>query len=101
MMTTGSLFELPRFDEAQHVVRVDPVVEPMENEGVVHHILLYYCPEQFINETDVGESWVCDEMEENMAPYQCRGTVVFAAWAIGGSNFYFPENVGYAHCPSV
>ena len=92
-----SLQELPRFDNAQHVVRVDPIIEPIENEGVVHHILLYYCPEQFINETDVGETWICDEMRENMAPYQCRGTVTFAGWAIGGGNFYYPENVGFVH----
>merc|ERR1719362_1059575 len=29
-----------------------------------------------------------------MAPYECRGSVVYTAWAIGGDSFYFPENVG-------
>merc|ERR1711971_738215 len=33
-------------------------------------------------------------MEQNMAPFQCRQGVVFGGWAIGGGNFYFPENVG-------
>ena len=65
-------------------MRIDPVIVPEENEGVVHHILLYYCPEHQMNASDVGKSWVCDEMEENMAPAACRGGPVFAAWAIGG-----------------
>ena len=77
------------------MVRVDPLVEPAENEGIVHHIVLYYCPSRVVNVSHVGQSWVCDEMEQNMSPTECRGTTVVNAWSIGGSDFYFPENVGY------
>ena len=54
-------------------------------------MLAYYCPESWINQSWIGQGWVCDDMELNMAPVQCRGGVIFAGWAIGAKNFYFPE----------
>ena len=52
---------------------------------------MYYCPEEYVNETQIGQSWDCDGMYDNMAPWQCRGGLVFAGWAIGAHDFYFPE----------
>lgn len=47
------LLELPEVDEIHHIIRIDPAIT-LGNEKLVHHILLYYCPEQYFNESDVG-----------------------------------------------
>eukprot|EP01084_Bolivina_argentea_P052203 95905_1 len=89
-----SLHQLPQFDDTQHIIRFGPKIDPPQHEGLVHHLLMYDCPQIYINQTQVGKGWLCDEMEENMAPIQCRGGGLLAAWAIGGGNFDFPDNVG-------
>ena len=37
-----TLLELPSFNDTQHVTRIDPVIDPPENEGVVHHVKYIY-----------------------------------------------------------
>ena len=45
--------KLPEFDETQHIVRIDPVTQE-GNEGIVHHHILFICPERYVDEDDVG-----------------------------------------------
>merc|ERR1719491_812001 len=51
-----SLHALPRYDSTQHVIRIYPAIIPAENQGIVHHILLYNCPPHQMNVSDVGKS---------------------------------------------
>ena len=80
-------------NDTHHVIQIDPVIQE-ENSGVVHHMLLYACPEQLVNLSHVGTGSDCSDMTENMPGVDCRGGVTFYAWAIGGGNYYFPEHVG-------
>ena len=84
----------------QHVVRIDPVIDPAENEDVVHNVKYWYDSIQsikseeynlYVNVSNVGKGWICDEMRNNMAPVECQKGSLFAAWAIGAKNFNFPE----------
>ena len=65
------------------------------NEGLVHHILLYYCPSAYVDEDDVGLEEDCN-VYRNMAVGSADcvfGTAAYA-WAVGGEDFYFPQDVG-------
>merc|ERR1719361_3303832 len=88
------LFELPKFDDKQHIVMIEPPIQS-ENEGTVHHFLLYVCPNSSINGTvsDIHQE-TCDEWDTNMPHPDCRDARLQAAWAIGGENFYMPEEAG-------
>ena len=38
------LFEIPYYNNTQHIVKYETIVKE-GNEAVVHHIIIYYCPE--------------------------------------------------------
>ncbi|XP_068702591.1 DBH-like monooxygenase protein 1 [Montipora foliosa] len=86
-------FEIPKLNEAHHIVQIDPVIQA-GHEGVVHHMLLYQCrddvPEHHLNYT--GRCY-----SSNMPPplRQCSGSSTIFAWAVGGKEFYFPKHVGF------
>jgi len=88
-------FQLPDVDETNHIVYVEPIVQE-GNEAVVHHVLMYVCPEYIIDGSTFSESQAdCDEFEEeNMPSPDCRGARLQFAWAIGGTATYFPEQAG-------
>eukprot|EP00485_Elphidium_margaritaceum_P023517 CAMPEP_0202712258 /NCGR_PEP_ID=MMETSP1385-20130828/36148_1 /ASSEMBLY_ACC=CAM_ASM_000861 /TAXON_ID=933848 /ORGANISM="Elphidium margaritaceum" /LENGTH=656 /DNA_ID=CAMNT_0049372229 /DNA_START=22 /DNA_END=1992 /DNA_ORIENTATION=+ len=75
---------------ASHLIRVDPVVQE-GNEAAVHHIVLYWCKD--FDPEYVGHAAVCDDVA-NMAGKDCRSEMILNIWAVGGSDFYFPEHVG-------
>eukprot|EP01084_Bolivina_argentea_P203171 347040_1 len=89
-----TLLELPPFSNTEHIIRIDPVVQE-GNEGLVHHILLYTCPERYVDLDYLNTGWNCDDAP-NMATNvtHCRQGSVMYAWAVGGGYFYFPEDVG-------
>ena len=88
------LFKIPEFTSTHHVVKFSPIVTE-GNEGRVHHLIAYECAEWLItNENYIGAEGVCDTDFENMPVVNCRGTRITYAWAIGGEEFYMPENVG-------
>jgi len=88
-----AVFEMPKFNETHHMIKVEPVIQ-VGHEGVVHHMLLYECndtfPDHHLNYT--GHCYT-----RNMPPAiaECTGGSAMAAWAIGGKEFYYPENVGF------
>jgi len=85
-------FKLPASNKRQ-IFRIDPIITP-GNEGIVHHILLYSCI--FSNAGfDSHLNKVHDCISQNMPRelQRCR-TTIFAGWAIGGGNFYYPKDVG-------
>ena len=89
------LFELPIFEETQHVVMFEPIVEE-GNEGTVHHVTFYSCPEDRVNGTVLDtHAGVCDEWHElNMPSEDCRDSRLEYAWAIGGKAQYYPKVAG-------
>mmetsp|Transcript_46416 Transcript_46416/g.77142 ORF Transcript_46416/g.77142 Transcript_46416/m.77142 type:complete len:668 (-) Transcript_46416:45-2048(-) len=81
---------------ASHMIRFDPVVQA-GNEAAVHHFILYWCKEFDVDK--IGFSAECDDVA-NMpvfAGQSCRIDFeeILAVWAVGGSDFYFPEHVGF------
>ena len=51
------------------------------NEAHVHHLLIYVC--EGVNETHLGNGGDCDgDVAQEVR--DCRGGVLFAAWAVGG-----------------
>ncbi|KAK3703839.1 hypothetical protein QZH41_012444, partial [Actinostola sp. cb2023] len=87
-------FKMPVFASKKHVVKVSPVISP-GNEGLVHHILVYECIDDLppSNLTFEGD---CDSPNMPDVLAGCAAKSAVAAWAIGGSNFYFPDHVGYS-----
>jgi len=88
------LLKLPEFDERQHIVAIEPIIQS-GNEGTVHHILMYMCPEDDITENaTIGGQEVCDDWETNMPSPDCRAGRIEFGWAVGGTASYFPEEAG-------
>eukprot|EP01084_Bolivina_argentea_P138064 243155_1 len=87
--------EMPNpINELSHLIRIDPVIQ-VGNEGTVHHSILYRCSS--LNESYIGFEAKCNEFA-NMPDFEgknCRGGEMIMVWAVGRSNFYFPENTGY------
>ena len=86
---------MPTFDEERHIVMIEPLIQA-NNTGVVHHVQIYACPEEYIFE---NASWdesqaVCNEWDTNMPSQYCADGRVIFAWAIGGEAVYFPSEAG-------
>jgi len=86
------VFEIPRMERDHHVVKVEPVVQK-GHEGLVHHILLYECPDSFPT-SFLNHSGICYDETAPPEIMACAGQSAVAAWAIGGGSFYYPEHVG-------
>ena len=88
------LFPVPYFNDTQHVVRFSAIIEE-GNEAVVHHMVVFDCPEYIAsNDHDVFEG-DCDDDSINMPSRQCRGERTIFAWAVGGAtHLYMPEDAG-------
>eukprot|EP01084_Bolivina_argentea_P258652 436143_1 len=86
-----TLIEMPLLEDINHVIRIDPIT-PIEIIAFVYKIMVYYCPEQFINKTQIGHSFRCSN--ELMAQQECLNGAIFAEWSVGEEAFWFPENVG-------
>lgn len=87
------VFEVPRVNETHHIVKVEPIIQP-GHEGVVHHMLLYECSDDF---PDHHLNYTGQCYGSNMPPAveDCAGISTIAAWAIGGKDFYYPEHAGF------
>ena len=68
-------------DEDYHAIRFDSIVE---HSSVVHHIVLYTCGEQ----QSSSDPYDCSNMDPDCI------TILYV-WAIGGKNFYVPEEAGF------
>ncbi|XP_014663258.1 PREDICTED: LOW QUALITY PROTEIN: DBH-like monooxygenase protein 1 [Priapulus caudatus] len=82
----------PPLQTKHHLVRMEAIITP-DNEGIVHHMLLYECPRftnEEVNEVD-GYTFNCGENAAEKMP--CKQIVV--GWVIGGEVYDFPSKVGY------
>ena len=88
------LIKLPETSNTQHIVRFEPIYTA-GNEAHLHHMLLYKCPHEDINNIDsyLNSQQDCGQTE-NMPIGSCRGGEVVSMWAVGQENFQFPEHVG-------
>ncbi|XP_073254240.1 DBH-like monooxygenase protein 1 homolog [Porites lutea] len=89
-------FEIPKLNETHHIVKIEPVIQA-GHEGVVHHILVYECSDDFPKHL-LNYTGLC--YASNMPPQirECAGlsTMIIAGWGIGGQAFNYPEHVGFA-----
>ncbi|KAL9960045.1 hypothetical protein ACROYT_G033442 [Oculina patagonica] len=87
------VFEIPKLNETHHIVKVEPIIQA-GHEGVVHHMLLYECSDNFPKH-HLNYTGMC--YASNMPPEveECTGVTAIAAWAIGGKDFYYPEHAGF------
>lgn len=61
---------------------MEPIVQK-GHEGLVHHILLYECPDSFPT-SFLNHSGLCYDEATPEEIMKCSGQSVVAAWAIGG-----------------
>eukprot|EP01083_Nonionella_stella_P211491 764637_1 len=88
------LMKLPTHKTTQHIVKFEPIIHS-GNENVVHHMVLYLCPPSKITSiSHINHQSICEDWEENMPSKDCWTGVMQYAWSAGGSDFYFPLNVG-------
>ncbi|CAH3036714.1 unnamed protein product [Pocillopora meandrina] len=87
-----SLIQLPEFKSKHHITKFEPYVTP-GNEGIVHHLLVYECHGNFSNASLYGSGFDCSV--PNMPLRSCYDYSVVAAWAVGGTAFYYPPKAGY------
>ena len=79
--------------------QIDPIIQE-GNEGIVHHMLLYECSDDFPRS---NLSYEGEMRSPDMPPAvrQCAGPSVIAAWAIGGQvsvKKYDIFNLTIIHC---
>ena len=88
------LFEMPQSGNTQHIVMIEPLVEE-GNEGTVHHIQLYSCPENWVTGTvHDHHQRDCNDWQTNMPSPDCRFGRLQMGWGIGGAPIYYPEAAG-------
>ncbi|XP_078364957.1 DBH-like monooxygenase protein 1 [Oculina patagonica] len=89
-----NVFEFPKLQKRHDIIKIDPIIQE-GNEGVVHHMLLYECKDDFPRSNLSYEGFL-GSPDMPPAVKECIGYSTFAAWAIGGQSFYFPEHVGFS-----
>ncbi|KAL9974729.1 hypothetical protein ACROYT_G011808 [Oculina patagonica] len=88
------VFEFPKLQKRHDVIKIDPIIQE-GNEGVVHHMVVYECKDDFPRSNLSYEGFL-GSPDMPPAVDECHGTSFFAVWAIGGQSFYFPEHVGFS-----
>ena len=62
--------------------QIDPIIQE-GNEGVVHHMLLYECSDDF-PKSSLSYEGTLDSPDMPPAVKECAGPSIITAWAIGG-----------------
>ena len=62
--------------------QIDPIIQE-GNEGIVHHILVYECSDDFPR-SNLSYEGTLDSPDMPPAVRECAGASVIAGWAIGG-----------------
>ncbi|XP_076819556.1 DBH-like monooxygenase protein 1 homolog [Clavelina lepadiformis] len=87
------LFEFPTLSSKHHMVKIEPVIQA-GNELHVHHILLYQCNRNVLqNSSTLLTNEEC--YTPNMPPDFINCNSVFHGWAIGGGTFHYPNHAGF------
>ncbi|KAL9974730.1 hypothetical protein ACROYT_G011809 [Oculina patagonica] len=88
------VFEFPKLQKRHDIIQIDPIIQE-GNEGIVHHMLLYECKDDFPRSNLSYEGFL-GSPDMPPAVKECAGPSVIAGWAIGGKPFYYPEYVGFS-----
>ena len=79
------------------MVMFEPLIEK-GNEGSVHHMGLWGCPDDWVYDTVGAGDWMgpCDEGTLNMPSEDCRlSGIAPYGWTVGGGNQYLPSEAGF------
>uniref|UniRef100_A0A1X7UIG5 DOMON domain-containing protein n=1 Tax=Amphimedon queenslandica TaxID=400682 RepID=A0A1X7UIG5_AMPQE len=88
---TGVALDSSITEEEKYIIRISPYITS-GSEPYVHHILVYVC--DGLDNSDTGKGGNCDtEISDNMR--NCLSQTLIAAWAVGGSDFVYPEHVAF------
>ncbi|XP_029437160.1 putative DBH-like monooxygenase protein 2 [Rhinatrema bivittatum] len=77
---------MPTVNEKHHIFLYDPRIDP-NSAGLVHHILVYACANNTNVTSEVGDCYGSD-------PTFSQCSQVIFGWAVGGSAFHLPKDVG-------
>ncbi|XP_002721886.2 putative DBH-like monooxygenase protein 2 isoform X1 [Oryctolagus cuniculus] len=77
---------LPIVSKKHHIYKFEPKLAP-HNETMVHHILLYACGNASVLPTGISDCYGAD-------PAFSLCSQVIAGWAVGGTSYQFPDDVG-------
>ncbi|MEE6487057.1 hypothetical protein FKM82_014778 [Ascaphus truei] len=77
---------LPTLSKKHHILMYEPLIDPKSTE-IVHHILIYACPNSTIIPSEIGDCYSGDNRFS-----QCMD--VMFGWAVGGEALYLPDNAG-------
>ena len=79
--------------QKQHVVKVTPQVD-FYHSALVHHMILFTCDTP-LDQTDLDWAGNCYADDTPKGISACDQISVVMGWAVGGGEFYFPEDVGF------
>eukprot|EP00794_Sanderia_malayensis_P019866 gene19866-21808_t len=79
----------------KHIIEMAPLIQKHSPYPVVvHHMVLYPCSDAF-DESVLGVSGPCTDVNMPRPFLECVGQTYMAAWSSTGSSFKFPEDVGF------
>ncbi|CAD5112434.1 DgyrCDS1656 [Dimorphilus gyrociliatus] len=87
------IFKIPPMIEKHHVISAKAILDEKHSQ-ILHHILVYSC-HHAVDDSHVGISYECYNNETNMADHLNGCDTVIFAWAVGGEQEFFPEDVGF------
>ncbi|CAI8042477.1 DBH-like monooxygenase protein 1 homolog [Geodia barretti] len=75
-----------------YITKFGPIVTE-GNDAHVHHLVVYIC--SGINDSHIGNGGDCKDDAFEFQVRRCRSGTFIAAWAVGGEDFTYPDNVAY------
>lgn len=82
-------------DKDMHIVRIEPILDPLTS-GMVHHFLLHYCEVPGVWNNYVSTS----SCVSPLAPFNTNCTAPIFGWGVGGNALSLPPEAGYRIGPS-
>ena len=87
------------FTQRSHIIKVTPQVD-FYHSSLVHHMLLFRC-DGAMSAADLAWAGNCYGSNTPRAVSACDQVHVLAGWAVGGGEFYYPEEVGFPIGPGL
>lgn len=78
-------------EQERYITRFSPRITDNDFE-LVHHMLIFICD---LDETDVGRQGICFSGGLGDRIDECTSSQLIGAWAVGGEDFVYPENVAF------
>jgi hypothetical protein len=79
--------------DEKYIIKFSPYITE-GNEAYVHHMIIFLC--DGLVDADLGPGGHCyNSNHSSDGIMACTGSTYIAAWAVGGSDFYYPDNVAF------